>query len=150
MHKSGDHFELSDGFKESFPHTNFLTMLEWTTWAPSYYTSEATVLHEIALQIRRIVLGQHHEAVLQGLIICGSIHRSLASQTKAASYFYDACMLSKAIKKFQSITITCSTIFLEVTETLTSTTRTEIITHKEEVRNFSILIESVGAKGSRS
>lgn len=140
MHKSHDNFELSTEFKECFPHMNLLALFEWTAWTQQYYAAEAAIFHEIALRLRQTILGRNHEIVLQNFIICGSIYKFLANQTKAASFFYDASVLSKTVQKYTAITVSCATAFLEITETVTSTTRTEIITHKEEVIHESTMI----------
>ena len=61
-------FEFSADFKALFPGSVQLVMLEWSCWDP--HRSDAGLLHDLALRIRKGVFGETHESVLQNLIVC--------------------------------------------------------------------------------
>ena len=135
MHRSTGSFEFSTEFKAIFPHSTQFAMIEWTCWESQTSAFEAVRMHDLSLRIRQDVFSEKHESVLQTLITCGSLHRKLSHTIEASKCFYRASHIGRAIlHKHSSVTITCATYFLACTETITSTTRTEIVTWKEEVR----------------
>lgn len=137
-HKSNGSLELPNEFKANFPSSVYFSMIEWTCWeyAPAF---EAIGLHSLALRLRQTVFTEKHESVLQTLIICGNLYKKLSNVTEAGTCFYRASRIGQSVLKANSIvTITCTTSFLEAASTITSTTRTELITRKEEMLQYAI------------
>lgn len=132
-YKSSETLELSAELKSVFPSSTRLAILEWSLWSERSLHSVALIDHELALHIRQQVFGQQQEVVLQNMIICGNLHRLLANQNKACSYFYNASMVGQKFTRLSTLTISCVSAYLEITEVETYTKRTEIVTHKETV-----------------
>ena len=131
--------ELPTDFKANFPGSVYFSMIEWACWELQTPIFEAIGLHNLALRLRQAVFTEKHHIVLQTLIICGNIYKKLSKVSEAASFFYRASRIGQSILKANSVvTLTCTTSFLEVTETITSTTRTEIISQKEEMFQYAI------------
>jgi tetratricopeptide (TPR) repeat protein len=138
-HKPAGTLELPHDFKVNFPSSVYLSMIEWTCWELQTPACEAIELHNLALRVRRAVFTDKHQIVLQSLIICGNLYKKLSNGSEAGSCFYDASRIGHAVLKANSvITLTCATSFLEVTKTMTSTTRVEIITRKEDMLQYVI------------
>lgn len=138
-HKVTGSLELPNDFKANFPGSVYFSMVEWACWEPQTPAFEAIDLHNLALRLRQAVFTEKHRIVLQTLIICGSLYKKLSNFSEAGSCFYHASRIGQSILKANSVvTITCTTKFLEVTETITSTTRTDIITKKEEMLQYAI------------
>jgi tetratricopeptide (TPR) repeat protein len=73
------------------------------------------------------------------MIICGRLHKKLSNIAEAGFYFYRAAQVGQSILKiYSTITFSCTTAFLEVTESVVSTTRTETVTRKEELLRYMI------------
>lgn len=137
MHKSETSFRFPENMKTIFPASTQLALLEWTCWEAQSSSHEAISMHTLALRLREAIFTEKHESVLQNLIICGTFHRKLSRTKEAAGCFYRASHVGQAIlRKYSTITTTCSTLFLTVTESITVTSRTEIVTRKEEVSSF--------------
>lgn len=138
-YKATGPLELPNDFKANFPGSVYFSMIEWACWELQTPVFEAIGLHNLALRLRQAVFTEKHHIVLQTLIICGNIYRKLSNVSEAGSCFYRASRIGQSILKANSVvTLTCTTSFLEVTETITSTTRTEIISQREEMFQYAI------------
>lgn len=131
--------DISAEFKSLFAGSTIMVMLEWILWDTRYPLLEALELQELTFNIRRKILGAKSKAVLQCLVILTKACSSLRNSQKTIKYSYEAFTLAKEVLvQFDVLTIRCTTVFLEYTENYISTTRTEIITHKEVVLKFMI------------
>jgi tetratricopeptide (TPR) repeat protein len=138
-YKATGPLELPNDFKANFPGSVYFSMIEWACWELQTPVFEAIGLHNLALRLRQAVFTEKHHIVLQTLIICGNVYKKLSNVSEAGSCFYRASRIGQSILKANSVvTLTCTTSFLEVTETITSTTRTEIISQKEEMFQYAI------------
>ncbi len=132
----GESFQLPTDFKGIFPGSTLMAMLEWACWSPQKTSQES---YELALRVRESTFTEKHECVLQSLIICGTYFRKSGKITEAGNCFYGASRIGQAVlRKNHTLILTCATTFLLVTETITSTTRTELTTRKEETLRFVI------------
>ena len=133
---SGEAFQLSADFKDLFPGSTMIAMLEWAIWSPQVFSHES---HELALRVRETVFTEKHECVLQSLIVCGTSFRTLSRTTEAGNCFYRASRIGQAVlPKNNNLTLSCATTFLSVVETITMTTRNEIAMRKEETLRYVI------------
>lgn len=135
--------QISAEFKALFPTSPQLAILEWACWELERSGSDAIQTHELALRVREHVFTEKHESLIQSLIVCGSIYRKISESTKSATYFYRASRLGQlTLRKYHAVTVNCTTEFLAITEILTTTTRTELVTRKEEMLKFIINVYS--------
>ena len=133
---SGDSIQLSADFKAIFPGSTLMAMLEWACWSTHRFDNRS---YDLALRVRESTFSEKHECVLQSLIICGAYSRKLAKLTEAGNYFYRASRVAQAVlRRHHTLITTCATTFLTVTESITTTTRTELTTRKEETLRFVI------------
>ncbi|KAF4630298.1 hypothetical protein G7Y89_g7843 [Cudoniella acicularis] len=140
LYKISGPLKLPESFKSSFPASVQLAMVEWYCWELQDSLSEVAKLHDLALRIRKEIFTEKHQCVIQALIICGTTYKSLSKLAEAGEYFYHASRLCQSIlKAHHSVTISCTTSFLETTETTTITTRTESVTHREEMIQYAIV-----------
>lgn len=139
LFQSNGNFQLTSDFKAVFPGTTQLPLLEWGCWRVAGTSTEVTQLYDLALRVRQDVLTQNHPSVLQELIICGNAYRNKGQITEAGSCFYRASKISQNIlRKQHAFTIACSTTFLNITESLKISSRTEVATWKEESLTYII------------
>lgn len=136
MYTGADNFQLPADFKAIFPSSTQLAMLEWTCWDS---LDESIKTHELARRIRQDVFTEKHESVLQSLIICGSLYQKWSKTTEASMCFYRASHIGQGIlRENHTVTIGCTTTFLTITETIKTTTRTELATCKEGMLKYII------------
>jgi hypothetical protein len=130
---------LTADFKAVFPSSIQLALLEWSCWESHKSTFQAVALHELALHIRQNILTQKHESVLQAMIICGRLHKKLSNIAETWLYFYRTARVGQSILKiYSTIILSCTTVFLQVTETVVNTTRTKTVARKEELPRYMI------------
>ncbi|KAK3331850.1 hypothetical protein B0T19DRAFT_367021 [Cercophora scortea] len=125
---------LTKELHEVFPDSCHFAVLERSC---SYWGIPMTRLverFELSLKVSQACFGDKHIAVLQTLIILGNIHVHAEDTITGAGFFYRAATLGKGIlSRFHAVIVTCTKYFLEYTETITITTRTEIVTWREEM-----------------
>ncbi|KAI1763269.1 hypothetical protein GGR53DRAFT_531708 [Hypoxylon sp. FL1150] len=130
---------LTPEFKDIFPDSTFLVMLEWYSWQTQFTISDSIKIHELALQIRSACFGENHRTVLQSLIVLGTLYRTQTDLALAAEFFYRASFVGRTVLyKFSPLVVTCTSLFLTCTEEITYTKRTTIVTYREEMIRFYI------------
>ena len=128
--------QLGNDFKIAFPNSIVLVLLEWYCWGNDTLSFSA---HEFALKIRQTVFGEKHVCVIQDLIVCGSIQRNVSESTSASSFFYRAWHIAQTVlRKHHNVIVACATAFFSITESMSFTSRTEIVSHKEELLKYAI------------
>lgn len=136
MHTSADKVQISDELKAIFPNSTQLVLLEWSCWDSSV---ESIKTHELARRIRTDIFTEKHLSVLQSLIICGTLYRKWSKTTESSMCFYRASHIGQGLlRENHSVTIGCTTTFLTITETIKTTTRTELATCKEGMLKYII------------
>ncbi|KAL9579829.1 MAG: hypothetical protein Q9203_006540, partial [Teloschistes exilis] len=139
MCQNVDSFQLDENFRAIFPSTTQLPLLEWVCWGSESARQEATEIMELSLRIRKAALSEQHTSILQSYIICGNIWKENTTATKAANYFYHASLIGQQVlRQYHSVTAACTTTFLKFTETITTSSRTELVTQKEKMLLYTI------------
>ncbi|OCL11089.1 hypothetical protein AOQ84DRAFT_425240 [Glonium stellatum] len=138
--KPGD-FNLTAEVQKVFPDTTTLSILEKLCWEAQIPTPQALDLHIMVGRLRRQILTEHHPVVLQSYLTCATYYDLLSNPTESGKYYYMSTTVSrKVLSNFHPLTVECANRFLRITETMTSTSRTEIMTHREQT--LLILIEA--------
>ena len=136
MHSDGKDLQLSGDLKGIFPSSTLMAMLEWACWSSQTFSIER---YELALRIRESVFTEKHECVLQSMIVCGNVLRKASRVVDAGMFFYRASRIGQGVlRKHHSLIITCATTFLNLVETVKVTSRTELVTRKEETLKYVI------------
>lgn len=136
MHTSADNVQISNDLKAIFPDSTELVLLEWSCWDS---LGESIKMHELARRIRTDIFTEKHASVLQSLIICGSMYRKWSKTTESSMCFYRASHIGQGLlREYHTVTIGCTTTFLTITETIKTTTRTELATCKEGMLKYII------------
>jgi tetratricopeptide (TPR) repeat protein len=139
---------LTSEFKEVFPDSTFFALLERSCWTGD--SADLSKRYELALKVRESCFHDKGVSVLQTLIILGSAYQSHSHAEHAARYFYRALNVSQVVlSRSHTITMICSSRFLQITETMTFTTRTEIVTWRIRVIEF-MIEETKRTKGAHS
>ncbi|KAK0641655.1 hypothetical protein B0T16DRAFT_380569 [Cercophora newfieldiana] len=140
---------LTKEFNDCFPGSCRFVLLERSSRSYGLPPSKLVELHEFSLKVREACLGEKHISVLQSMIVLGNIHVSSTDILASAKCFYRAASLGKVIlSSCHAIVVTCTTLFLQYTETLTITKRTEIVTWREQM--ILLIIEIYTEKHGRN
>ena len=134
MHQSSEKHDLTAEFRRYFTRSVFLVQIEDACWESQFPPSEVLQMHQLALNIRKTILGETHEAVLQSLITIARTYERVFRTMEASNYYYQASILSQTILGIYGIiTTTCAERYITCTSSITTTTRTEITNRREEM-----------------
>ncbi|MGI4814088.1 MAG: tetratricopeptide repeat protein, partial [Janthinobacterium lividum] len=128
-------------FSTVFPASTLFSILERMCWMTQTLMPDTTVMHSLALRIRREVFGDKHESVLQSLINLATAHMGLSQEAEASVYFFQASILSQDVfGKSSIITSTCADFYLSCTEPIPDGTSDDVLTCRQDM--LKILIEA--------
>lgn len=140
FHRDGK-YDLTSEFQHSFTSSVLLAQIEGACWESQTSVTDAIKMHQIALNVRKAVLTETHESVLQSLIIIGRTCEKVSRRAEASGCYYEASKLSQIIiDKHSVITTACAEAYVSCTSSVTTTTRSEITTRREEM--LKVVIES--------
>ncbi|KAI3323513.1 hypothetical protein HD806DRAFT_535339 [Xylariaceae sp. AK1471] len=148
------HFKLSSLFKVQgdlplpqefasvFPTSVSFALLETSCWRTQCLPDEVTELLSIAYRVRKQLFGPEHVSVIQSAIASAVFYETVLSRYPQATEWYAVVVrIGKTVLGLQSeIVITCCNTLLQISETLITTKRTEIVTYREEILH--VLISS--------
>ena len=130
---SGKH-DLTSEFHHVFPSSVLLAQIEGACWESQSSITEALEMYRLALSVRKTVLSETHEAVIQSLIVIASTYEKISMTLEASEYYYQASKLSQTdTAKYSTISSSCAEKYITCTRSITTTTRTETINRKEEM-----------------
>lgn len=136
---------LSKEFKAVFPDSAVFSLLERHAWAS---TTDLVARLTLTLRIREAVFTEKHVCVLQSLIVLGHVHHHHSQAIDSSRYFYRAAILGQhVLSRFSAVVVACTDIFLQITDVIRFTKRTEIVTYRETLIRYKIevCIERFGA-----
>ena len=143
-------FKPSTELQRVIPETTQLPILEQVVWETQFPLPQAIDLHKLVGTVRRSTFGENHPTVLQTYIAIATSYLLLSQPKNSAQYFYWATTISrKVLSDTHPLTLECASHFLRITETLITTSRTELMTQRETI--LIVLITSYGKQyGSTS
>lgn len=134
MYRQNGKHEITSEFHHYFSRSVLQTRLEWTCWETQSSIQESLEMHQLALGLRKTILTETHETVLQTLITIARTYEKTTNTLEACNYYYHASKLSRTVSgTYSEVTTSCAEAFLTCTTTIVTTTRTEVITRKEEM-----------------
>jgi tetratricopeptide (TPR) repeat protein len=132
--KGSGEFKPSAELSKVFPDTPTLALLERLTWDLQWPAPEALNWHILVGTVRRTILKENHPAVLQTYLAIGSCYTILSKHSEAQYYYYISTKISRTVlSETHPLTLRIAELYLDITQTLTSTTRTEIMTRREDI-----------------
>ncbi|KAF1964590.1 hypothetical protein BU23DRAFT_492067 [Bimuria novae-zelandiae CBS 107.79] len=127
-------FKPSPELQHVFPETTTFSILEHICWDTQIPAPDAVDAHVLVANIRKRILSENHPAVLQTYLTCAILYTTLSKSEEAQSYYFISTKISRTVlSDIHPVTIECALRFLKMTDSLTTTTRTEIMTHREEL-----------------
>lgn len=134
MYRANGKHEFTSEFRRCYAPSVFLAQIEGSCWESQSSTVEAIEMHRFALSIRKNLFTDCSEVVLQSLITIARSNERISRTVEASEFFYQACKLSQTIMGVHStVTTNCAEAYITSSKTITSTTRTEVTTRKEEM-----------------
>jgi tetratricopeptide (TPR) repeat protein len=129
-------------FKNAFPNSTLLALLERSCWEKGTLMSKANESHVLAFQIRKAALGEQHRCVLQSSINVAKSFEKLSAPTAASEYYYQASRLGQAVLgKANDISVACAVASVDLIKNLAQKTRTDEVTRKEEMLKYIVDVE---------
>jgi hypothetical protein len=132
--KTPNEFKPTGELQKAFPESIAFPILESICWNTQLPVPEAVDLHKLAGSIRKSLFTENHPSVLQTYISIATSYLPISNPTESAKYFYWSTKVSRTVlSDIHPLTLELASQFLRVTETLTMSTRTEIMTQREEI-----------------
>ncbi|KAJ6016828.1 hypothetical protein N7451_000207 [Penicillium sp. IBT 35674x] len=133
VYTTGGDAPTAKEFAKIFPATITLLLLQNTLWhtiiTPTLVTYQTTVTN-----MCRNILSPKHVVTLQSIITLAFLRRDISQVTDCIPLFYEITTLSRDLLSTKHlITMKIANVFLELTSTHTSTSRTDIMIKREEI-----------------
>lgn len=127
-------FKPSGDLQKVFPDTTVFPILESLCWDTTLPVPQALDLHKLVGTVRKTLFTENHSSVLQTYLSIATSYLLVSNTTESAKYFYSCTKISrKVLSDIHPLTLECATHYLKITQSLTTTTRTEIMTRREEI-----------------
>ncbi|UPX15179.1 uncharacterized protein EKO05_0005636 [Ascochyta rabiei] len=127
-------FKPNGDLQKVLPDTTTLPILEQLVWGTQLPLPEAINLHLLVGNVRRAVYTENHPTVLQTYLAVATSYLLLSDTTHASSYFFHCTKISRTVlSDIHPLTLECANHFLKISESMVTTTRTEIMTHREQI-----------------
>ncbi|RMY02353.1 hypothetical protein D0868_08011 [Hortaea werneckii] len=124
----------SPELQKVFPDSTIMPVLEWLCWDDQFPGSQEVELHVLVSRIRKNVFTEDHPTVLQSYINVATYFEPMGNDREASKYYFFATTIGqKVLSHFHPVTVDCATRFLALTEPMTVTSRTEVMTQREKV-----------------
>ncbi|KAF2261879.1 hypothetical protein CC78DRAFT_469263 [Lojkania enalia] len=132
--KASGEFKPSADFQNILPNNTTLPILEQLCWDTQLPTSEILDLHILVGRVRRQIFTENHPAVLQTYLTIATSYSLTLNLPEAQHYYYLSTKISRSVlSDIHPLTLECAMRYLRVTESMITTTRTEVMTHREEI-----------------
>jgi tetratricopeptide (TPR) repeat protein len=120
--------------RKIFPDTTVMPILEWLCWDAQFPGAEELELHLLVSRVRREIFTENHPAVLQSYLNCATYYEVIENETEASKIYFISTTISRTVLGgFHPLTTECAVRFLRVTESRVTSSRTEVMTHREQV-----------------
>ncbi|KAL5118848.1 hypothetical protein ACEQ8H_003170 [Pleosporales sp. CAS-2024a] len=137
--KSTGDYKPSSELQKALPESTVFPILEELVWATQLPMPQAIDLHKLVGTVRRGCFGDNHPSVLQTYLAIATSYLLISNPKDSAKYFYWCTTISrKVLSDIHPLTLECASHFLKITETMTTTTRTEVMTQRETILNVLI------------
>ncbi|KAL6702907.1 hypothetical protein ACN47E_000808 [Coniothyrium glycines] len=132
--KSETEFKPTADLQRVFPDSTTFAILEALSWNTQLPTPEALNLHKLAGAVRKTLFTENHPSVLQTYLSIATSYLLISNTPESTKYFYWSTKISRhVLSDIHPLTLECANHFLRITETLTVSKRTEIVTQREEI-----------------
>ncbi|KAJ5622922.1 hypothetical protein N7490_011527 [Penicillium lividum] len=133
VYTTGGDVPTAKEFGKIFPATITLLLLQNTLWhtiiTPTLVSYQTTVTN-----LCRNILSPKHLVTLQSIITLAFLRRDINLVTDSIPLFYEITLLSRDLLQTKHlVTMKIANIFLELTSTQTTTSRTDIMIKREEI-----------------
>jgi hypothetical protein len=148
MHELTIQQKITTGFKNCFPSSTLLAVIEGSTYQYQYSINETMDFFRLTLSIRRLVLGDDSEPALQTILNLARTRQLVLKPTEINEYYYDAWGLATTL----SITIiatTCAHKYIENTSSSTITKNTDLVIHRTQLLQYIIQIKRESKKPTK-
>jgi tetratricopeptide (TPR) repeat protein len=132
--KPSGEFKPTTDLQKALPDTTVLPILEQLVWGTQLPLPEAIELHKLVATVRRTVFTDEHPSVLQSYLAVATSYMLIDNPTEAQKYFYLCTKISrKILSDYHPLTLECANTYLKITESMTTNTRNEVTTRREEI-----------------
>lgn len=137
MHEPTVQHKITQGFKTVFPQTTMLPIIEGSCYPHQSSFQDAIDHHLLTLSIRRMVVGDNTESVLQTLLNLAALKEITLQPHEVNEYYYDSWKIAFTLK-LTSIATTCAHRYIERTSTMKITSKSTTAIRRSEMLEYII------------
>jgi hypothetical protein len=139
MHEPTVQHKLTQGFRAVFPHTTMLPIIEGSCYFHQSTYQDAIDHHLLTLSIRRMIIGDNSEPVLQTLLNLAVLKEITLKTEEVNEYYYEAWKISYTLK-ITTIATACAHRYIERTSSVKITTKSTTAVRRSEMLEYIITI----------
>ncbi|KAJ5660948.1 uncharacterized protein N7484_000320 [Penicillium longicatenatum] len=133
VYTTGGDAPTAKEFSKIFPATITLLLLQNTLWH-TIITPTLVTYQTIVTNLCRNILSPKHAVTLQSIITLAFLRRDINLITESIPLFYEITILSRDLLTTKHlVTMKIANIFLELTSSQTTTSRTDVMIKREEI-----------------
>lgn len=140
MHEPATKHKITASFKTCFPDSTLLAVIEGSVYQFQFPITNAINHHLLVLSIRRSIIGDSSESVLQTVLNLARTKQVILKTTEINEYYYDAWKLAISLG-LTTIATTSAHKYIENTSSITITKNTTITTRRIELLEYIITIQ---------
>ncbi|EME41438.1 hypothetical protein DOTSEDRAFT_46432 [Dothistroma septosporum NZE10] len=126
--------KITPEIQKVFPESTTLPVLEWLCWDDQFPGAQEVELHDIVGKLRAKILTEKHPSVLQSYINTTAYYEAMQDIDKASHLYYLISTIGRDVLSVSHpIVIECATRFLHLSYSRITTTRTQIVTFREQI-----------------
>lgn len=126
--------KITPEMQKVFPDSVTLAVLEWLCWDDQFPGSQEVALHDFVGKLRAKLLGEDQPAVLQSYLNAAAYYYFMEDVPRATSLYYSVTTIGQNILGASHPIVVESAIrFLAISESSQTTTRSELMTHRESI-----------------
>ncbi|CAI6335559.1 unnamed protein product [Periconia digitata] len=132
--KSPAEFKPTPELQRVFPDSVTFALLEQISWDTQLPIPYALDRHILVSHVRKQILTENHLAVLQTYISLANSYTILSNVESAQTYYFSSAQISRTVLgDIHPLTLDSANRFLKITKNITTTTRDEVATRKEQI-----------------
>jgi len=126
--------KITPEMQKVFPDSVTLAILEWLCWDDQFPGSQEVALHDFVGKLRAKILGEDQPAVLQSYLNAAAYYYFMEDVPKATALYYSVTTIGQhLLGASHPIVVEAAIRFLAISESSQTTTRSEIMTHREDI-----------------
>lgn len=132
--QQGKDMNVPQEVQQVFPTSTMMPILEWLCWDDQFPGAQEVEVHDIAARLRGKVFTEQHPTVLQSYINTACYYEMMQDVDRASNLYFRISTVGRSVLSISHpIVVESALRFLRLSHTRVTTSRTEIMTCREQI-----------------